>query len=119
MNGLTQAGTPLNGLRASKDAVELGAGHRQPETWDLGLYEVWMQDAEGTMLKSLVNGEQITPKLRLHVIQALRSGVHTTEPERAGERLDVYRQRACHQSMDLWGSRIRLHGHEWGRGGPA
>lgn len=41
MDGVAEAQTPVNGHRESKDAVELGTGHRGPETWAAGLREVW------------------------------------------------------------------------------
>ena len=61
MNGLTDAQTPMNGPRASKDAVELGTGHR---AWRPG---TWGANHSGSVLvKSLVKGEESPPNTLTH-----------------------------------------------------
>lgn len=61
MNGLTDAQTPVNGPRASKDAVELGTGHR---AWRPGM---WGANHSGSVLvKSLVKGEESPPNTLTH-----------------------------------------------------
>ena len=58
MDRLTEAQTPMNGHRASKDAVELGTSHQGPETWDVGLRE--RQAVGFRLLRTLMNGIQAT-----------------------------------------------------------
>lgn len=55
---LTEAQTPMNGHRASKDAVELGTGHQGPETRDVGLRE--RQVVGCRPLRTVMNGIQAT-----------------------------------------------------------
>lgn len=57
MNGLTDAQTPVNGPRASKDAVELGTGRGARRAG------MWGANPSGPILvKSLVRGEQRPPQ---------------------------------------------------------
>lgn len=78
MNGLTDAQTPVNGPWASKDAVELGTGHRarRPGTWGAN-------HSGSVLVKSLVKGEESPPPtLRLTACgtRALGSGLQAAGP---------------------------------------
>lgn len=74
MNGLTDAQTPVNGPRASKDAVELGTGRgaRRPGMWGAN-------PSGPILVKSFVKGEQRPPpptlRLEARGTRALGSGV--------------------------------------------